>query len=398
MSPEVQARLVEGIGSTIKLSVAESTVASTTAHATLEEQMAQMTSYGRNLEDYPLVARETMATLEEQASAMLTHDRTLQWIPSDSPKIRMRTWRALKNAQRISDQATCVAFAISHLKERAEDWVISKRLMDPLCFPSFATFEVELKAMLLPLNSDFRYRSQYLACKQGKRFLQEFIHDLRFLAAIVIDEESLPEPLRVAIVMVDLNQGPASTQLFRAYPRTFEEAVRIALSESFSFAHARADLSGAGTRWPSFQQQNVWAQATEQREPLAVKRSVRWDDESVAELFRLRYKSHLTTRFDSKNNAVKKIVYVMLASEISVAMEWDLSAAQVQDKFGKLKTSWLLTKPSNPSETSSDTDYDSDKPPGRRKKRAKVSKASTHGEALEVGFLAIKEGLMHMGT
>ncbi|RQM29341.1 hypothetical protein B5M09_012460 [Aphanomyces astaci] len=330
MSPEVQARLVEGIGSTIKLSVAESTVASTTAHATLEEQMAQMTSYGRNLEDYPLVARETMATLEEQASAMLTHDRTLQWIPSDSPKIRMRTWRALKNAQRISDQATCVAFAISHLKERAEDWVISKRLMDPLCFPSFATFEVELKAMLLPLNSDFRYRSQYLACKQGKRFLQEFIHDLRFLAAIVIDEESLPEPLRVAIVMVDLNQGPASTQLFRAYPRTFEEAVRIALSESF----------------------------------------------------------------DSKNNAVKKIVYVMLASEISVAMEWDLSAAQ----FGKLKTSWLLTKPSNPSETSSDTDYDSDKPPGRRKKRAKVSKASTHGEALEVGFLAIKEGLMHMGT
>ncbi|ETV74023.1 hypothetical protein H257_11337 [Aphanomyces astaci] len=42
--------------------------------------------------------------------------------------------------------------------------------------------------------------------------------------------------------MDGLNQGPARTQLFRAYPDTFEEAVRIALSESFSssFAHARA--------------------------------------------------------------------------------------------------------------------------------------------------------------
>ncbi|ETW00620.1 hypothetical protein H310_07191 [Aphanomyces invadans] len=36
------------------------------------------------------------------------------------------------------------------------------------------------------------------------------------------------------------------------------------------------------------------------------KRGSLWDDKSVHELFRLRYKSQLAKRFDSKNNAEKK--------------------------------------------------------------------------------------------
>ncbi|RHY10042.1 hypothetical protein DYB25_009329 [Aphanomyces astaci] len=71
------------------------------------------------------------------------------------------------------------------------------------------------------------------------------------------------------------------------------------------------------------------------KEPLATKRSVRWGDESVAALFRLRYSSHLTTRFDSKNNAEKKTAYVMLATELSVVMESEYDVAQVQDKVHK---------------------------------------------------------------
>ncbi|ETV69602.1 hypothetical protein H257_14741 [Aphanomyces astaci] len=127
------------------------------------------------------------------------------------------------DAQRIPDDATRVAFAMSHLKGHAEDWAFSKRLTDRHCFASFT----------------------YLAYKQGKHSLQEFIHDLRFFAANINDEESLPEPLWVTVFMDGLNQGPARTQLFRAYPDTFEAAVRIALSESFSssFAHARAASS-----------------------------------------------------------------------------------------------------------------------------------------------------------
>ncbi|RHY99963.1 hypothetical protein DYB28_008777 [Aphanomyces astaci] len=94
-------------------------------------------------------------------------DKLLRWLLQVS---------TAADAQRIPDDATRVAFAMSHLKGRAEDWAFSKRLTDHHCFPSFAVFETELKAMFLPPNSDFRYRSQHLACKQGKRSLEEFIH------------------------------------------------------------------------------------------------------------------------------------------------------------------------------------------------------------------------------
>ncbi|RHY68170.1 hypothetical protein DYB30_011135, partial [Aphanomyces astaci] len=57
-----------------------------------------------------------------------------------------------------------------------------------------------------------------------------------------------------------------------------------------------------------------------------------WDDDGVAALFRLRYKSQLSARFYSKNNANKKTAYVMLAAELSVATEKEYSVAQVQDK------------------------------------------------------------------
>ncbi|RHY11252.1 hypothetical protein DYB25_007800 [Aphanomyces astaci] len=74
MTPDNQTRLVEGIGSTIDLSVAEATA----AQKALEEQVAQMSSHGRNLEDSLRIAREKIAALEDQASTMSSHGRTLQ--------------------------------------------------------------------------------------------------------------------------------------------------------------------------------------------------------------------------------------------------------------------------------------------------------------------------------
>ncbi|RHY24095.1 hypothetical protein DYB36_012484, partial [Aphanomyces astaci] len=50
MPPEDQAHLVEGVGSTIEPSGAE---ASTATHATLEEQVAQMTSMGETWKTPP---------------------------------------------------------------------------------------------------------------------------------------------------------------------------------------------------------------------------------------------------------------------------------------------------------------------------------------------------------
>ncbi|RHY49188.1 hypothetical protein DYB30_008503 [Aphanomyces astaci] len=256
LSPENQARLVEGIGRLIDQAVTDAVTPLTALHAALESQLSTMAAHGRTFEESLArsateVERLTYAlhTSEQQSPSRLKpiklevtkfggaeSDKLLRWI------LQVET---AANAQRILDDDTRVAFAMSHLKGRAEDWAFSKRLMDPLCFPSLDDFMHEMKSTFLPPNSDFRYRTKFLECKQEKRSLQEYIHDLRFLAANVNDEESLPEAMRVTVFMAGLNQGPARTQLFREYPTTFEAAVRIALSESFSstLAHGRTNSS-----------------------------------------------------------------------------------------------------------------------------------------------------------
>ncbi|RLO10718.1 hypothetical protein DYB28_006894 [Aphanomyces astaci] len=74
MTPDNQTRLVEVIGNTVDLLVAGATA----AQKALEEQVAQMSSHGRNLEYSLRVAREKIATLEDQASTMSSHGCTLQ--------------------------------------------------------------------------------------------------------------------------------------------------------------------------------------------------------------------------------------------------------------------------------------------------------------------------------
>ncbi|KAF0721067.1 hypothetical protein Ae201684P_009493 [Aphanomyces euteiches] len=136
-----------------------------------------------------------------------------------------------------------VAFAMSHLKGRAEAWAYSLRMGNPNCFPTLGDFASQLKTAFLPPNSDFRNRSRFLNAAQGKQTIREFVHELRYLYASMNDERSLPESTRVTVFMNGLNKGPARTELFRRYPETFDEAVSIALSEDFSQNLARASAS-----------------------------------------------------------------------------------------------------------------------------------------------------------
>ncbi|KAF0704400.1 hypothetical protein AaE_014964 [Aphanomyces astaci] len=159
-----------------------------------------MTANGRTLQDSLRLAQDENARL---ASALESSDNSsaprLKPIKLEAAKFsgaesdKLLRWllhvKTASDALGISDQATRVALAMSYLKGCAEDWAFSKRLTD---FPSFAAFKNELKAMFLRLNSDFRYRSQYLACKQGKRSLQEFILD--YLADNVLMRNHSPNP------------------------------------------------------------------------------------------------------------------------------------------------------------------------------------------------------------
>ncbi|ETV74818.1 hypothetical protein H257_10879 [Aphanomyces astaci] len=174
-------------------------------------------------------------------------------------------------------------------------------------------------------------------------------------------------------------------------------------------------------------------------------------------MFKLRYKSALASRFDSKNNYGKRVAYVMLATELSVVMQREFTAKQVQDKLAKMKTEWSLSKPTLPAPTGNSPqtllplDYDvmldywgekagfrreslmstddvsdeeistdkNDNNPdnaslsdderyaGEKAQQPEQNKIKTNGkskkttspsESLEAGFTAIKEGLMFLGS
>ncbi|KAG9415750.1 hypothetical protein AC1031_000128 [Aphanomyces cochlioides] len=167
-----------------------------------------------------------------------------------------------------------------------------------------------------------------------------------------------------------------------------------------------------------------------------------WCDNSVAKLFQLRYKSDLASRFNSKNNADKKVAYIMLAAELSLSMTKEFSVAQVQDKFQKLKTAWSSSNPTLPTPTgnlpklpppqhfdlmmeywgskfkreighsdrkiiSCDSikvekteiviESDEDRPQ-KRKKKNQQAKTKNSSDALEADFNAIKDGLVFLGS
>ncbi|ETV87890.1 hypothetical protein H257_01305 [Aphanomyces astaci] len=127
---------------------------------------------------------------------------------------------------------------------------------------------------------------------------------------------------------------------------------------------------------------------------------------------------------------------VMLAAELSVSMEQDDSVAQIQDKSQPAGNAAFLplslhydvmleycsAKKGYQRESLMSTDVRDDKRNDcsdvidvkdehdlkdqsddetsyeRRKKRSKVVKPKSHSEALEAGFLALKDGLIHLGT
>ena len=137
-------------------------------------------------------------------------------------------------AQLITDDRIKIAFAMSALSGRAKEWAFTQTLANSECFPNWQTFVYEIKRVFLPPNSDFRHRAKLLACKQGSRKLHEYIQEVRYLVACISDTQTIPEATRVTVFMQGLKPSPARTQLFRTYPNTLEEAIQIALTESFS--------------------------------------------------------------------------------------------------------------------------------------------------------------------
>ncbi|OWZ17721.1 Gag Polyprotein [Phytophthora megakarya] len=87
------------------------------------------------------------------------------------------------DAALISTECLRVAFALSNLGARAKTWAYTREATSPGCFTSWAQLCERLRAAFLSANYEYRQRSRFLACKQGKRELHEYTQKMDVLAA-----------------------------------------------------------------------------------------------------------------------------------------------------------------------------------------------------------------------
>ncbi|POM63381.1 Gag protein [Phytophthora palmivora] len=139
------------------------------------------------------------------------------------------------DAALISTERLRIAFALSNMGGRSKTWAYTREATTPGCFTTWAQLCQQLRAAFLPANYEYRQRSRFLACKQGKRELHEYIQEMQGTPYL--------NTSRVTVFMDGLKVGPSRTQLFRVHANTMEEAIQIALQEEYSHRQARTPTS-----------------------------------------------------------------------------------------------------------------------------------------------------------
>lgn len=142
-----------------------------------------------------------------------------------------------------------VALAISKLGGRAREWALTCGTSVDAAFPTWDQLKQQLLRVFAPPNQAYRIRSKFLATRQGKKELLDYVQELRTLIAGMASSP-LPEVVAVTVFMEGLRSGAARKEVFRVHPASFEEAVNVALNAEYNFKSARPSWS-AGSANPS---------------------------------------------------------------------------------------------------------------------------------------------------
>ncbi|KAG2840375.1 hypothetical protein PC112_g3759 [Phytophthora cactorum] len=111
-------------------------------------------------------------------------------------------------------------------------------------FPTWAQSKQQLSRVFAPPHQAYRIRSRFLATRQGKKELLDYVQELRTLiAGTAVDP--LPEAVTLTVSMKGLRTSVARTEVFRVHPSSFEEAVSVALNAEHNFRSARSGCAPA---------------------------------------------------------------------------------------------------------------------------------------------------------
>ncbi|KAG3061237.1 hypothetical protein PI125_g24754 [Phytophthora idaei] len=138
----------------------------------------------------------------------------------------------------LQNEQQRVALAISKLGGRAREWALTCGTSVDATFPTWAQLKQRPSRMFAPPNQAYRIRSRFLATRQGKKELLDYVQQLRTLITGTT-ADPLPEAVTLTVFMEGLCTSAARTEVFRVHPSSFEEAVSVALNAEHNFRSAR---------------------------------------------------------------------------------------------------------------------------------------------------------------
>ncbi|CAI5713542.1 unnamed protein product [Peronospora farinosa] len=136
---------------------------------------------------------------EPKARPLVLNVKTFEGKEGENILLWIQEVEMAMDAAMLASDKQRVGLAISKLGGRAREWALTSGV------------------------SAYRVRSRFLATRQGKKELSDYVQELRSLIA-AMQQDPLAEEVRVTIFMEGLRTGVARTEVFRVQPSTFEEA------------------------------------------------------------------------------------------------------------------------------------------------------------------------------